>query len=321
MAEKTIGQLTTNIENDLADNNAGNISARDVRQNMLDTVDSILPIVRSGVGMTDSTGFLGSVQVGVTGSETGGILKVTSGVQFSDGSTQYSAFPGLGSIEHSGLAGLTAGDPHTQYVHTDGSRDITGNMGLRGWVSESGIVNQGIKFDDDNSLIKIGNVADATANPPTNTPTTLRFERDSSTLDSAKGVARAWMKWTGTSGVDNSGIAVLSAHNIHTLTRVSIGKWQITFPSGTFSDNNYVSVGNSNGRGDDDSAEDFDMNVVGMVANSGTDAPLLRGMTYQVKNLSNQYVNAAVNTLVVYGNGTGTTSASGDNITIVDDLP
>ena len=229
----------------------------------------------------------------------------------------------MGSIEHSGLAGLSGSgnDPHTQYVHTDGRRSITANIGMEGWVSESGITNRGIKFDDDNNFIKIGNISNSTANPPTNTPTTLRFDRDASTMDSAKGVARAWMKWTGTSGVDNSGIAVLSAYNVHTLTRTSIGKWQITFPSGTFSDNNYVTVGNSNGRGDDDSAEDFDMNVVGMVANSGDDSPLLRGMTYQVKNLSNQYVNAAVNTLVVYGNGTGTTSASGDNITIVDDLP
>ena len=40
MAEKTKTDLSTSIDTDLADNNAGNISARDVRQNMLDIVDS-----------------------------------------------------------------------------------------------------------------------------------------------------------------------------------------------------------------------------------------------------------------------------------------
>ncbi len=309
MAEKSEADLKTSINTDLADNNAGNISARDVRQNMFDLADSIVPIVQSGI--SQSNPFTCNVKIGA-GGEGCGILEVASGVLFSDGTEQTTAFSGVDNIDHSGLLNLTAGDPHTQYVHTDGRRDITGNMGMRAWVSESGTTNQGIKFDDDNGLIKVGNLTDK--------PTTINFDRDSSRMDSAKGVARAWMKWTGTDGVDSSGIAVQSAFNIHTLRRISAGKWQITFPSGTFSDNNYVSVGNSNGRGDDDSAEDFDMNVVGMVATSGNDSPTLRGMTYQVKNLSNQYVNSAVNTLVVYGNGTGTTSASGTDITIVDNL-
>ena len=308
MAERSEADLKNSINTDLADNNAGNISARDVRQNMFDIVDSIVPIVQSGIN--DSNPFSCNVTVG-DGSEGCGLLTVTSGVIFPDG-TQTSHFPGLGSIEHSGLAGLTTGDPHTQYVHTDGSRDITGDMGLRGWVSESGITNQGIKFDDNLGQIKIGNVTDK--------PTTIKFNRDSSTMDSAKGVARAWMRWSGSAGVSSSGIEVQSAFNIHTLRRTSAGKFEITFPSGTFSDNNYVPVGNSNGRGDSDSAEDFDINVVGMVATTGNDAPTLRGMSYLVKNTSNQYVNSAVNTLVVYGNGTGTTSTSGTDVIIIDDL-
>jgi len=308
MAEQSKANLTTNITNELADNNAGNISARDVRQNMLDIVDSIVPIVQSGIN--DSNPFSCNITVG-DGSEGCGLLTVTSGVVFPDG-TQTSYFPGLGSIEHSGLAGLTTGDPHTQYVHTDGSRSITGNMGLEGWVSESGTTNQGIKFDDDNGLIKIGNLS--------NKPTTVRFDRDSSTMDSAKGAARAWMRWTASDGASGSGITIQSAFNIHTLRRTSPGKFQITFPSGTFSDNYYVPVGNSNGRGDSDSAEDFSINTVGMVITSGNDAPVLRGMTYLVINTSNQYVNSAVNTLLVYGNGAGTTSTSGTNVTIIDDL-
>ena len=310
MAERSEADIKTNINTDLADNNAGNISASDVRNNMFDIVDSIVPIVQSGIN--DSTNpFTCNVKIGAGGTGCG-ILEVTSGVKFPDGNIQTEYFAGLGSIPHSGLAGLTTGDPHTQYVNVDGSRDITGNIGLRAWVSESGITNQGINFDDNLGQIKIGNV--------TNKPTTIKFNRDSSTMDSAKGVARAWMRWTGASGVSNSGIAVFSAYNIHTLRRTSVGKWEISFPSGTFSDNNYVPVGNSNARTDSDSAEDFDINVVGMVVTSGNDAPLLRGMSYLVKNTSSQYVNAAVNMLVVYGNGTGTTSTSGTNITIVDDL-
>lgn len=308
MAEKSEADLKISINTDLADNNAGNISARDVRQNMYDIVDSIIPIVQSGIN--DSNPFSCNVVIG-DGSEGCGLLTVTSGVVFPDG-TQTTYFPGLGSIEHSGLAGLTAGDPHTQYVHTDGSRSITGNMGLEGWVSESGTTNQGIKFDDNNGLIKVGNLS--------NKPTTIRFDRDSSTMDTAKGVARAWLKWSASAGVSSSGIQVQSAFNIHTLRRTSAGKFQITFPSGTFSDNNFVPVGNSNGRGDSDSPEDFDINVVGMVTTSGNDAPVLRGMSYLVQNLSSQYVNSAVNTLVVYGNGVGTTSTSGTDITIIDDL-
>ena len=47
MATRSKQGLTDNITSELADNNAGNISARDVRQNMLDIVDSIIPIVES----------------------------------------------------------------------------------------------------------------------------------------------------------------------------------------------------------------------------------------------------------------------------------
>ena len=312
MAHKTEAELKTEINNNIADNNAGNISAQNVREAIFNTADSIVPIVQA---MDNTTPFSCNIKVG-DGTNGCGIVTL-SGIQFTSGDIQNKPFPGLDGIQHSGLAGLTgpdaATDPHAEYVNTNGIRNITGNMGMRGWVSESGASsNLGIKFDDENGQVKFGNL--------TNKPTTVKFDRDSSTLDSAKGAARAWMRWSGSDGVSNSGISVKSAFNIHTLRRMSAGKWQITFPSGTFSDNNLVPVGNSNGRGDDDSAEDFDINVVGIVATSGNDAPLLRGMSYQVKNISNQYVNAGVNTLVVYGNGVGTTSTSGTDITIVDDL-
>ena len=44
----TAGTLANQIVTELADNNAGQISARDVRQNILDVADSIVPHAASG---------------------------------------------------------------------------------------------------------------------------------------------------------------------------------------------------------------------------------------------------------------------------------
>jgi len=48
MSVKSKAQLITNIQTELADNNAGLISAYDIRHNMEDIVDSINQIVASG---------------------------------------------------------------------------------------------------------------------------------------------------------------------------------------------------------------------------------------------------------------------------------
>ena len=48
MTVKNTGDLLSSINGDLADNNAGLISAEDVRHNMADTVESINLIVSSG---------------------------------------------------------------------------------------------------------------------------------------------------------------------------------------------------------------------------------------------------------------------------------
>ena len=47
--KRSEADLKTNINTDAADNNARNISASDVRNNMFDIVDSIVPIVQSGI--------------------------------------------------------------------------------------------------------------------------------------------------------------------------------------------------------------------------------------------------------------------------------
>lgn len=48
MTIRSKDDIVTNITNDLADNNAGLISAADVRNNMIDIVESINQIVGSG---------------------------------------------------------------------------------------------------------------------------------------------------------------------------------------------------------------------------------------------------------------------------------
>ena len=48
MAVKKASDLKSTISSELADNNAGQISALDVRHNMEDIVDSIVPIAASG---------------------------------------------------------------------------------------------------------------------------------------------------------------------------------------------------------------------------------------------------------------------------------
>ena len=48
MTVKNSSDLKSTITEDLADNNSGSIGAADLRNNMVDIVDSIVPIVASG---------------------------------------------------------------------------------------------------------------------------------------------------------------------------------------------------------------------------------------------------------------------------------
>ena len=52
MTERKAKNIRTNLTSLLADNNQGNISAADVRDNLLDMVDSIIPIMGSGGSQT-----------------------------------------------------------------------------------------------------------------------------------------------------------------------------------------------------------------------------------------------------------------------------
>jgi hypothetical protein len=299
MAILSKDQLNTNIQSELADNNAGAISAYDVRHNMVDIVDSMNQIVASGD--FDSTNpFTGSdVRAKITNNQYGAFV-AESGVIFpygENGGRQLVAYPGPDNILHNSLDGLTAGDPHTQYLPLGGVRAMTDNLGLgNNWINSSGNSqlttsdNRGFQFEYVNSNkenIHVGNKS------------TIVFDTDNSTVSTGKGVAKAWINFDASSPTP----VVNSYFNIHRLEKIDTGKFEIVFTSGTFGDNYYIAMGSSNGRSTASSQEDFSINKVGVTVRSGNDASALRSLTFCILDDGEQYVDAKINELVVYGRG------------------
>lgn len=295
MAVLSKNQLKTNIQTELADNNAGAISAYDVRHNMEDIVDSINQIVGSG-DFDATTPFSGSnVRAKITDGQYGAFI-AESGVVFPYGGRQLEAYPGAISINHNSLSNLTAGDVHTQYLPLTGTRTMTNNLGLGvNWVNSSGNApvnsdNRGIRFQYINSDLEnivVGNKSK------------FVFDTDSSTMSTAKGVAKAWINFDATTTTPT----INSYFNIHTLEKLDQGKYKIVFASGTFGDNFYMALGSSNARSTAASEEDFNMNTVGTSLRAGNDASALRSLTFVVLDEGGQYVDAKINELVVFGRG------------------
>jgi len=301
--------IISNIEADLADNNAGLISARDVRQNMLDIIESLKYIVASGDFETEHP-FVEDVRLKINDSNPadikGGVLIVESGVQFANivgnNGIQIEAYPGSTGIDHNGLRNLTIGDPHTQYLNLTGNRNMNGNLGMgspNNWINSNGnaISNKmhGIAFryiDADEEIMHIGS------------GTTIKFDIDNSIMSTAKGAAQAWIRFSGSGNME-----VLSSYNVTKLQRplgpTSPGKFKIFFKPNTFSDGNYVAVATSNARSDSDSGEDFSNNTVGIVERDKD------YITFQVLNTAGAFVDAAINDLVVFGNVSGVRPSTG----------
>lgn len=304
---KTSGDLLASISADLSDNNAGLISAEDVRHNMEDAVRSINQIVASG----DTDGewpFTQDVRVAHDPTAgTGGIVYAESGIIFPRSSVdqtgrQQEPFLGIGNLSHNALANLTVDDPHTQYLNRLGgsTRPMIGNLALSTyWVGSEG-TNQGLKFTPTASGDDI------------TVSGTFEFQKDQSRMDSAHGVAKAWMNFDA-SGVGNVPV-VRSYHNINKLERLDQGKFKITFNSGVFLDNEYVAIGNSNSTTAAGSQEDFDLNTVGLVMRAGDDGTALRTVTYVIRNDHGVYVDGEVNDFVAYGYGPGSTSGTAPTI-------
>ncbi len=304
---KTSGDLLASISADLSDNNAGLISAEDVRHNMEDAVRSINQIVASG----DTDGewpFTQDVRVAHDSTAgTGGIVYAESGIIFPNSSEdqtgrQQEPFLGIGNLNHNALANLTVDDPHTQYLNRLGgsTRPMIGNLALSTyWVGSEG-TDQGLKFTPTASGDDI------------TVSGTFEFQKDQSRMDSAHGVAKAWLNFDA-SGVGNVPV-VKSYHNINKLERLDQGKFKITFNSGVFLDNTYIAIGNSNSTTSAGSQEDFDLNTVGLVMRAGDDGTALRTVTYVIRNDHGTYVDGEVNDFVAYGYGPGSTSGTAPTI-------
>lgn len=312
------GAILTSIGQDLADNNAGLISAEDVRHNMEDTVASIPHIV--ALSDTENTYyFRNNVMVsGDADSIDGGASDkrfiTEGGISFPNSPTpgtsytapsspnwiQIEPYPGANNIDHGDLGGLSD-DDHLQYLNRNGARGMEGNLWTYNtngahWIGPSGNDDEGMQFtyDSDDKVV-------------INTSGTIVFPDGSKIANAsgdptAKGVAKAWCNFDA-SGTPDALPVIRSSYNIDSLERVDQGVIKITFSSGVFADNNYVAIGNSNANTGSGNYNAFDINTVGLLVREGDDANTLRSIHYVIRSDDNDLVDAEVNDFVAYGLG------------------
>ena len=85
-----------------------------------------------------------------------------------------------------------------------------------------------------------------------------------------------------------------------------LGKFRINFKPETLDSSNFVAIGSSNSRTDNDNGEDFSNNTVSLVKRGGDGSTLSpHFVTFFVHNDAGAYVDAAVNDLVIYGMTSG----------------
>lgn len=324
MAERTIDTILENIRTRIADNNSGDISAADIRENMVDIADSILYNVSIADWSTDYQ-FLNDISLVVNtdpeqdNAERGGTLTVQSGIFFDTvdakalgltGSELFQTvpYPGPGEISHTNLKDLDVGNPHPQYLAVSGD-SMVGHLGMGGYtvsgveVDANWISSQG-PFQANNTLgIYFENKQADIEHVHLGSGTILEFDVDHSIMKSAVGLAHAYIRFDATQGInEGEDITVLSSYNIHQIKRIDQGKFEIYFKSNAvFDHGDYVVVAHSNGTGDDGSIEDMDLVNAASVQRSGEVFSLV------VQNDAGQYVDAKLNDIVVYGIPSGVT--------------
>ncbi len=308
---KNSGDLITSISTDLADNNAGLISAEDVRHNMEDTVFSINKIVCSGDTATTFP-FYNNVRARQvnTGDATEGIFIAESGIQFPNwpvsvvgiaNNTQIQPFPGIQNLNHNDLNFDDSANPHTGYYKTDGTNACTDDFVLgNNWINASGYSDMGFKF------VPVGPGKDQEIY----TSGTLRFS-DQSTIENGKGFANAWVQFDGSGTVGNKAPAIRSYHGISGIIKLNPGKYKIIFDSGVFSNSNFVAVGTANATTASGSKEDMVVNTVGFVMREpvGNNAHV-QSTTVAVRTESGDYVDSELIDCVFYGLGVNETSGT-----------
>lgn len=292
MPVRNSGELVSRINLAIPDNNAGQISAADVRNSIVDTVDSIVAIVASG-DLTQNP-FVKNVTIKKTdGNDNTGQLIVESGVKF-PGGLQLVPYPGPQSINHNDLIGRDIGDPHFQYIPVSGTRALRGNLGIgNNWINSSGnsIIQstngKGLQFaystDPTKETINVGS------------GTQFTFLKDKSVLNSARGVAKAWINFDASGAIP----VVNDSYNVSGLIKESAGHFLVIIHSGVLKDNNYVAIGNSNASSTNDNAF-FQKNTVGL-SKRLTRADGTQSITFYVMDDGGQFCNAKVNDLVIYG--------------------
>ena len=302
------GELYNNISAELADNNAGLISAYDVRHNMEDIVVSINKIVASGDTDVEFP-FFNIVKVSkvdaaspTSTTATNGDMILESGLFFPNApvnATERQTEPWLGEsrINHNNLDNLTVGDPHTQYYKLTGDRALEGNMPTDTfWINKSGIQDVGFSFEQLNPTATEQEIYVSGQ---------MRWVEDNSTMRTGKGVAKAWLNFDANRG---NGVPTIRSHfGIEKLERLAEGKLKITLSSGIFDNNNYIAIGTANATTAAGSMEDFSVNTVGLVLREGNDGPddgaTKRTITYVIKNENGDYVDSEICDFVCYGYG------------------
>lgn len=298
------GQLIASISADLADNNAGLISAQDVRHNLEDTVYSIRKITASGETeskfvfynpIVASKATAGAAELSNAGTvKSSGDFVAESGVIFPnapENSDKRQVRPWLGDskIDHGSIGGL-GDDDHPVYYNLNGVRPLTGNMKTNGvWINASGQDDTGLKFRPDHT----SDATQQTILVSGYTPAARRNEAgfsnqgglefmDKSIIPNGKGMAKAWLSLA-TSGIHagtDDRPQLFAYHNISGVHRLAAGQIAITFTSGTFHDNAYVAIGTASARntntpkdyglgGTSNNPANFEVNTVGIAGRSG----------------------------------------------------
>jgi hypothetical protein len=303
---KNSGDLITSISTDLGDNNAGLISAEDVRHNLEDAVVSIKGIVASG--NTDAEyPFYKNVRATKAADATQGIFIAESGISFPNypvsvaglsNNTQIQPYPGIAGLDHGELAGRDD-DDHVAYYALNGARACTDDFVLGNfWLNASGFSNVGFKF-----VPESGNSGGTFHEQTIYTSGTMKFSDNSVIPNTAKGVANAWI-CLDASGAATNEPAIRSYHNISGVYRTGKGRLEIHFSSGTFRDVKYAAIGTSHGTTASGSNDDISVNTVGLVMRDMIDNnPDRQTVTCVVKNEGGDYVDAELIDCVFYGYG------------------
>jgi hypothetical protein len=322
----TVGTLLYDISNQLPDNNAGQISAKDVRETMFNLTESIPYVIASGDWDVANKEFISDIRLRrntVDSITSGGTLIVQSGIVFEDNGnpdgTALQTRPYLGptGISHSELKDLTgtSNDHHTQYLLGAGTRSMSGDLGMGSNFIKfnneaTADIGHGINFefvDANEEVLHIGS------------KTHIEFDVDTSTIKTGRSTAQAWVNFNSVSGVAEADtLDVRSSYNISSVRRVTeggepqAGKFRIYFATNTFdSAADICAIGTSNAKSSNASGGEIDSNTAVCVERTA------EYVTFYVMDDTNAFRDAEVNDVMIFGNPSGVPTPAGPTVSYV----